>query len=70
MYVLPPSANPLVPEFGSWWLPPIRFGVVPYVELCRTIDQSLAELEARFPSPRPVLTLSSRNKRLRRRKKK
>jgi hypothetical protein len=69
MYVLPPAANSLVPVIDSPWLPPIRFGVKPYLDLCRSFDQALAELEARYPSHRPVLTLSIRNKRFRRRPK-
>jgi hypothetical protein len=48
---------------------PIRFGLKAYLELCHSFDRALAELEARYPSKRPVLTLESRNKRLRRRPK-
>jgi hypothetical protein len=69
MYVLPPAANPLVPATGSDWLLPIRFGIKPYLELCHSFDRALAKLEARYPSSRPVLTLSARNKRLKRRPK-
>jgi hypothetical protein len=69
MYVLPPAANPLVPAFDSAWLPPIRFGIKPYLELCYAFDQALRELESRYPSHRPVLTLKARNKRLRRKPK-
>jgi hypothetical protein len=68
MYVLPPAASPLVPATDSVWLPPIRFGIKPYLELCHAFDQTLAELEALYPSHRPVLTVSARNRRLRRRR--
>jgi hypothetical protein len=66
---LPPAASPLVIGVDSPWLPPIRFGIRPYLQLCQSFEQSLRELEARFPSRRPLLTLSTRNKRLRRRPK-
>ena len=69
MYVLPPAANPLVPATDSDWLLPIRFGIKPYLELCHSFDRALAKLEARYPSHRPGLTLSARNKRLKRRPK-
>ena len=50
------------------WLPPIRFGVKPYLELCRRSTRSLAELEARYPSHiAPMLTLeASQQKKLNR----
>ena len=69
MHALPPAASPLVLSVDCPWLPPIRFGVKPYLELCRSFDQALAELEARFPTRRPLLTLDARNKRLERRPK-
>ncbi len=69
MHALPPAANPLVPGTDCPWLAPIRFGVKPYLALCRSFDQALAELEARYPSHRRVLTLEGRNKKLRRRAK-
>jgi hypothetical protein len=69
MSALPPAASPLVPENGCPWLAPIRFGVKPYLELCRSFDQALADLESRYPSHRPVLTLEGRNKKLHRRPK-
>jgi hypothetical protein len=69
MHALPPAVNPLVLSIDVPWLPPIRFGVKPYLELCRSVDQALAELEARYPSHRPLLTLESRNKVLKRRAK-
>ena len=47
MHALPPAASPLVLSIDFPWLPPIRFGVKPYLELCRSVDQALAELEAR-----------------------
>ena len=52
-----------LPVLDCPWLPPICFGVKPYLELCRTFDESLKELEARYPSHRPVLTLEARQKR-------
>ena len=64
MYPLPPAANPLVAGFDCPWLPPICFGVKPYVKLCKSFDKALKELEARYPSHRPVLTVELRNKKL------
>jgi hypothetical protein len=69
MHALPPAASPLVPGVDCPWLAPIRFGVKPYLDLCRSFDRALAELEARYPSHRRVLTLKARNKKLRRRPK-
>jgi hypothetical protein len=69
MPTLPPAANSLLPRTASPWLAPIRFGVKPFFELCRSFDQSLAELEARYPSHPPVLTLTMRTKRLNRKPK-
>lgn len=69
MHALPPAANPLVPRANRTWLPPLRFGVKPYLELCRSLDQALAELEARYPPHPRVLTLEARNKKLRRKPK-
>jgi hypothetical protein len=68
MSALPPAAGP-EPGVESHWLAPIRFGVKPYLELCRSLDQALAELEARYPAHRGVLTLELRDKKLRRRPK-
>jgi hypothetical protein len=50
-------------------LPPIHFGLRPYLALCRKIDQALAELESRYPAAPRKLTIELRKKRLRRRKK-
>jgi hypothetical protein len=69
MPTLPPAANSLRPRTASPWLAPIRFGVKPYLELCRSFDEALAELEARYPSHPRVLTLAARNKRLKRKRK-
>ena len=69
MYPLPPAANPLIAGFDCPWLPPICFGVKPYFELCQSFDKALLELEARFPSHRPVLTVTMRDKKLKRRPK-
>jgi hypothetical protein len=69
MHALPPAASPLVPGVRCPWLPPIRFGVKPYLELCRSFDQALAELESLYPSHPPLLTLESRNKKLKHRPK-
>jgi hypothetical protein len=68
MSALPPAASP-DPGIESHWLAPIRFGVKPYLELCHSFNQALAELEARFPSHRRLLTLEGRNKKLQRRPK-
>jgi hypothetical protein len=69
MHALPPAVNPLVLSVDYPWLPPIRFGVRPYLELCRSVDQALAELEGRYPTRRPLLTLETRNNALKRRPK-
>ena len=69
MNPLPPAANPLIVGIDYPWLPPICFGVKPYLELCQSFDRALKELESQFPSHRPVLTLQARNKRLKRRPK-
>jgi hypothetical protein len=64
-----PSTHPLISGVDCPWLPPISFGVQPYLQLCRAIHESLKELEARYPSQRPLLTLESRTGRLKRRPK-
>jgi hypothetical protein len=63
-----PAADPLFVRNDSPWLPPISFGAQAYLELCQEFDLALRELEARYPSPRPLLSLSSRNKRLKKKK--
>ena len=69
MHALPPAVSPLVVGINSPWIPPIRFGVKAYLDLCRSFDQALAELEALYPSHRRILTLEARNKKLKRRPK-
>jgi hypothetical protein len=64
-----PSTHPLITGLDCPWLPPISFGIEPYLKLCRTIHVSLKELEARYPSQRPSLTLEGRTKRLKHRPK-
>jgi hypothetical protein len=59
----------LLPPTSSPWLAPIRFGVKPYLEFCRSFEQALAELEARYPSHPKQLTLEARNKKLKRKPK-
>jgi hypothetical protein len=68
MPTLPNAANVLIPATTSPWLAPIRFGVKPYLEFCRSIDQSLSELETRYPSHRRVLTIEARDRKLARKK--
>lgn len=69
MAPLPPADKILVVGTDSPWLPPISFGVEPYMDLCRSLDQALAELETRFPSHRRAgLSLNTRNKRLKKRR--
>jgi hypothetical protein len=41
-----PSTHPLITGLDCPWLPPISFGIEPYLKLCRTIHVSLKELEA------------------------
>ena len=69
MHPLPPAESPLIAAADCPWLPPISFGVKPYLELCRTLHESLKDLEARFPSRRPLLTIEARKKRLKRKPK-
>jgi hypothetical protein len=69
MHALPPVANPLAPRFARSYLPPIRFRAKAYVKFYLTVDQGLAELEARYPSRAPMLTIAGRAKRLKRRPK-
>ena len=38
MHALPPAANPLVTGVGSPWLPPVHFGLKPYLDFCRSLD--------------------------------
>ncbi|HEX4413632.1 MAG TPA: hypothetical protein VH107_08385 [Lacipirellulaceae bacterium] len=59
-----PSTHPLISGVDCPWLPPISFGIEPYLQLCRTIHESLKELEARYPTQRPLLTWEGRAKRL------
>ena len=67
MHSSPPK--PLVATITSPWLPPIEFGIEPYMKLCDSINRSLRELEARFPSHRRVLTLETRKKLVKRKPK-
>jgi hypothetical protein len=69
MHVLPPVANPLAPRSPRPWLPPIRFRAKAYATFCIAFDQALTELEARYPSRVPMLTIEGRAKRLKRRPK-
>jgi hypothetical protein len=69
MYPLPPAPNPLIAEFDCPWLPPICFGVKQFLELNQSFDAALKELEARFPTHRPLLTVELRNKKLKRKAK-
>ena len=69
LHALPPAVNPMVVGVGSPWLPPVHFGLKRYLDLCRSLDQALSDLEARFPSHRRLLTIEARNKRLKRRPK-
>jgi len=52
MSTLPPILNPLRPAVRRSWMQPIRFRTKPYLELSRSLSESLAELEARYPSHR------------------
>ena len=70
MAPLPPAGKLLIVGTDFPWLPPISFGAESYFDLCRSFDRELKELEARFPSHRPTLSLSTRNKQFKRRKKK
>jgi hypothetical protein len=69
MHALPPVANPLAPRHQRSWLPPVRFRAKPYIQFCLAFDQALADLEARYPSRTPMLTIEGRAKRLKRRPK-
>jgi hypothetical protein len=67
MSALPPAVNLLI--VGDDWLPPLYFRPQSYLEFCQAFDAALRELETRFPSHRPLLTLEGRNKKLRRKPK-
>jgi hypothetical protein len=69
MHTLPPAANPLAPKFARSYLPPIRFRAKAFIKFCLTVDQGLAELEARYPARAPMLTIKGRAKRLKHRPK-
>ena len=70
MYPLPPAANPLIAGFDCPWLPPICFGVKPYLELCQSFDKALKELEVAIPVAPPACSRSKlRNKKLKRKPK-
>jgi hypothetical protein len=69
MHVLPPVANPLAPRMARSYLPPIRFRAKAYAKWCLEFDQALRELESRYPSRAPMLTIEGRAKRLKRRPK-
>jgi hypothetical protein len=62
------AANSLVAVVDSRWLPPVSFGVKPYLELCRSFDRALRDLEARYPSHRRLLTIEARAKRLKKKR--
>jgi len=62
-------AKPIIAAATSPWLPPIEFGIEPYLKMCHSFNEALRELEARFPSPRPLLTLETRKKLLKRKPK-
>jgi hypothetical protein len=69
MYVLPTVANPLIPTIACDGLMPIRFPLKSYIDFCHQFDRALADLEARYPGKPKVITLSQRNKLLKRRPK-
>jgi hypothetical protein len=66
MHALPPVEKSLWPTAASHWLPPIRFEMKPYLEFSRAIDEGLSELQLRYPTPRPLLTVEDRKKILKR----
>jgi hypothetical protein len=69
MYVLPTVANPLIPTIACDGLLPIRFPLKPYIDLCHQFARALADLESRYPGKPRAITLSQRNKLLKRRPK-
>jgi hypothetical protein len=69
MHALPPVANPLSPRLARSWLPPIRFHARPYLTFCMKFDAALRDLESRYPSRAPMLTIEGRAKRLKHRPK-
>ena len=52
MSTLPPITNPLRPAVHRSWMQPIRFRTKPYLELSKSLSDTLEELEARYPSHR------------------
>jgi hypothetical protein len=63
MHAQPPTAKLSYAESVHPWLPPVRFGVKPYLEFCQWIDQGLRDLEVRYPSHREF-SVEDRRRRL------
>ena len=55
-----PITNSLRPPKTRTWFAPLRFRRTAFQKLCQTIDESLAQLEARHPSPRPTIVTDRR----------
>ena len=68
-HALPPVANPDTPRHRRSWLPPVRFRTKAFIKFCISFDRALANLEARYPTRAPLLTIEGRAKKLKRRPK-
>jgi len=55
-----PLTNPLQPTRSRSWIPRLRFRRKAFAEFCQSIDESLAQLEARYPSPRRAVVTDRR----------
>ena len=55
-----PLTNSLQPSRGRSWIPRLKFRRKAFREFGQTIDESLAQLEARYPSPRRAVAPDGR----------
>jgi hypothetical protein len=58
-----PITNSLRPPKRHSWIAPLKFRRKAFLRFSLSLDESLAELEARYPSPRPAV-VSDRRARL------
>ena len=69
MYPLPPAANPLDRRFRLPLAAADLLRCEAVCQACKSFDKALKQLESRYPSHRPVLTVELRNKKLKHRPK-
>jgi hypothetical protein len=68
MNILPPVANPVSARLPRPYLPPIKFRAKAYAAFCERFDRALTNLEARYPTRAPMLTIEGRAKRLKKKR--